>query len=42
MSSTAPSQCTEPGARTGDSGMKKIAETIATSVTANGIQKSQW
>ena len=41
-SSAPPSQWMLPGARLVDSGMKRIAATAATDVTASGIQNSQW
>ena len=41
-SRTAPSQLMPAGARTGDSGTKKIVATVAIVVTISGIQKSQW
>ena len=40
--STAASQLTRPGVRTGDSGTNRWAQTAAIKVMMSGIQNSQW
>ena len=40
--STAASQLTRPGVRTGDSGTNRWAQTAAIRVMTSGIQNSQW
>ena len=39
---TAPAQLMLPGARTGDSGTRRMVATMVSVTTPNGIQNSQW